>query len=135
VLSTFRISRIKSVAVVQDVNSTLTTTEVDEITRAISERGVQFLREDICDITVKLTGRGINLFKTMSFQRPAMLGEPRSVEGGAVYRFRCTRVQADYYFFKFGAEAHVLEPVELGREFAERYRRAAEAYSAAVITV
>jgi hypothetical protein len=76
------------------------------------------------DVVVELTKVGKGLFNTMVFQRPEII----SVDGNQ-YKFRCTAMQADFYFFWFGAEAYIIEPLELRQKFGDRYYRAAISYA------
>ena len=46
-----------------------------------------------------------------------------------ILTFSCTQMQADYYFFKFGAEAEVLTPTSLRNDFRKKYALANAQYS------
>ena len=122
-LSSFRLSRISKIAPKPDAESCLSIFEVEEIVKAINEKGVPFLRGDLCDIEVELTQEGVRLFKSVLFMRPEVI----RIEGRR-YFFRCTATQAEIYFFKFGADAKILKPLQLTRKFNERFKRAHETY-------
>lgn len=122
-IASFRLSRIKSITVLQDSEFILSDNETDKIKQTISGKGVQFLRDELCDVIVEFTDAGKNLFNTMVFQRPEVISAT-----GNRYSFRCTATQADFYFFKFGAEAKIVDPIGLREKFAERYNRAVMVY-------
>lgn len=88
--------------------------------------GVQYLASKSSHIRIRLSEHGIDLYKRLSFQRPMYSG----IEGDAkdVYVFDIPEYQAIVYFFKFGADAEVLEPVELRERFGQMYREAAGVY-------
>ena len=44
------------------------------------------------------------------------------------YVFYCTRRQAEIYFFTFGSDLIILEPVELQKLFARWYKNASNQY-------
>ena len=121
--SSLRISRIRSVSALPDSKFNFTIFEVDEIKNALSKKGVQFLRGELCNVVVELSDIGKQLYNTMLFQRPNVI----STDGNTC-RFYCTEKQADFYFFKFGAEAKIIEPISLRKEFMERYNQAVMTY-------
>jgi len=123
-VASLRISRIKSVTVLPDSEFVFNDTDIDKMKQAITERGVPFLRDEVCDVIIELKDVGKSLFNAITFQRP----EVRSVVGD-IYNFRCTVTQAEIFFFRFGAEATVITPKELREKFKKRYNRAAEIYN------
>ena len=50
------------------------------------------------------------------------------VNVGSEYVFYCTQQQAEYYFFKFGKDAEILEPATLRSRFQKLYLEAAGKY-------
>ena len=42
--------------------------------------------------------------------------------------FKCTEQQAEYYFFKFGADAIIEEPISLRKQFEDKYKLAISKY-------
>ena len=45
-----------------------------------------------------------------------------------LYTFKCTKMQAIFYFFKFGWDATIIEPVSLKEEMFKRYNRSVYSY-------
>ena len=45
-----------------------------------------------------------------------------------IYVFFCTKDQLEFFFFKFGKDAVILEPKSLAEEFKIKYEDAAKAY-------
>jgi hypothetical protein len=119
----FRLTRILRVENDGEPGS-LTESEIDYIKGAIEERGVPFLGSEPQTIRVRLSEIGEQLYSKLVHNRPIY-----DSRDGDTFTFYCTVTQADYYFFKFGAAAEVLEPLQLREEFKSRYRKAAEAYS------
>ena len=71
---------------------------------------------------------GKRMFDRMIFMRP----RPKDitpVENGFIYTFDCTQRQADYYFFRFGVDAEILEPQDLREKFATKHKCAADLYN------
>lgn len=119
-----RLSRIKSVEVLHDSEFEFSDSEIDEIKKMISEKGVQFLRGELQTIRVEFTHIGLNMYRDLLFQRPQMHSSEENI-----YTFKCTPAQAEYYFFKFGAEAKIIEPDELKQKIVDMYVKAMEAYT------
>lgn len=122
--ASFRLSRIRDIEVA-DVkkNALLTESEINHLKKAISDRSVQYLLGTTEKIVVKFTEMGKIMFHHMVFQRP----QPEKSEG-LVYEFSCTLKQAEAYFFKFGADAKILEPIDLKISFQKKYQKAACLY-------
>jgi predicted DNA-binding transcriptional regulator YafY len=47
---------------------------------------------------------------------------------GNEFVFKCTEAQAEFYFFKFGKDAEILEPEELRNKLANMYDEALRMY-------
>lgn len=124
-IASLRISRLRQIHPIADSISKLEDFNIEKIKTAISQKGVQFLRGELCRVVVELTDVGKALFNSMLFQRPV----PICIKGD-IYEFWCTEAQAEFYFFKFGATVEIIEPQILRRKFSERYSRAAEIYNA-----
>ncbi len=76
------------------------------------------------EIYVKLTKAGVNKYHRQTHLRPSLV---REQEDG-VYVFKCTTVQAEFYFFKFGKDAEILFPIDLRERFESMYKDAANIY-------
>lgn len=124
-VASFRISRLKRIK--QRAKSyrsgKITASQRAVIESQIQSKGVQFLLADNDSIAVRLTEAGVRKFQTQLHLRPV----PVAVEGN-LYRFNCTNYQAEYYFFKFGKDAVVLEPESLRERFKNNYKAAFEQY-------
>lgn len=87
--------------------------------------GAQFpVTGDTTQSVVSLTRRGMNLFKNMYLNRPT----PTHREGNVLF-FDCTFEQLEFYFFKFGEDAMILEPESLKKRFFHKYLMAMKQYS------
>ena len=86
-----------------------------------------YLTDEIIDVKVEFTDRGLENFKRFMYQRP---NDYKVDENNHfLYSFRTTKNQAINYFFKFGWDAKILEPDYLFLEFKKRYERAAKVYN------
>jgi hypothetical protein len=70
---------------------------------------------------------GWNSFRRWLHLRPAP-SHIQEENGTYLITFHCSIFQARAYFFKFGAEAEILSPLSLRREFAKDYQRAGTVY-------
>ena len=122
-VNVFRISRIERVAGAGE-DGTLADHEKDFIKSAIEKRGLPFLRNETKEIIIRLTANGKILYSNLIQNRPIY-----DSNDGDIYTFICTESQAKFYFFKFGADAEVIEPESLRRQFAEMYISASGLYT------
>lgn len=106
----------------------LTGAQKKEIDRKIQTVGVQFLLQEPEIIWIKLTQHGHRMYESQAHLRPAFESRYENEDGTWLYKFACTPAQAQFYFFKFGADAEVLSPTELRARFAEQYRNALAVY-------
>ena len=116
-------------SVVRDAEQNLSDEDVRAIEAAKKVKGVQFLSDDTTHIKVRLTQVGQTMYKRMLFLRPVWSNISKCKDGNAIYEFNCTERQIEYYFFKFGKEALVLEPEGLRQAFLQKYEEAVEKYS------
>lgn len=121
----FRISNIVSVDEQESVSGFLSKERQARIDQAVQEQGVQFLSAELADVRVRLTARGVKKYQTQLHLRPKY----ERIEEGSVYVFRCTEAQAEFYFFKFGADAEILEPLGLAGKFKSMYQKAYQLYA------
>jgi hypothetical protein len=75
------------------------------------------------DITIRLTKRGRKMFQDISYNRPEAI-----MKDGLIYRFHCSAYRIELYFFRFGAEAEILEPADLRTDFRKKYEAAWKQY-------
>ena len=121
----FRIANIEQIASTR-FSAKLTKDDKKELENLITTRGVQFIvsSEDM-PIKVRLTKRGEQLYHSNLYLRPKYATK----SSNGIYIFHCTQAQARYYFFKFGKEAEIIEPIELRQKFATNYAKAYKVYT------
>lgn len=104
----------------------LSSDKVREIEKTIQKNGVQYLpdSQQALRIVVRFTPKGERDYQKMLHLRPKYIEKVEPL----TYIFDCTRFQAETYFFKFGADAQVLEPKSLAEEFLQKYRSAVQLY-------
>lgn len=121
----YRISNIVRIKELKSVSGHLTDAKRQEISKSIKQHGVQFLNGDLIEAHVKLTDVGIRKYERMFHLRPVL----REKIEPNIYIFHCTRDQIEFYFFKFGWDALILEPADLAEKFKRMYVSAANSYS------
>jgi hypothetical protein len=121
-MNVFRLSRIRGIDNDGEPGA-LSELEIDRIKDALEKRGVPFLRDEPQEIRIRLSDRGQELYSRLIHNRPIYGSRDRDI-----YTFNCTATQAEYYFFKFGAEAEVIEPPSLREKFITLYREAISVY-------
>lgn len=127
--SSFRISNIREYKLYHGRSGKLTEKERRSIAHRINSVGVQFLLEEPDRIKVRLSKRGKSMYESQAHLRPVFISREMEESGDWVYEFNCTKIQAQYFFFKFGAEAEILYPLDLRNLFAKRYQEACNQYS------
>ena len=73
---------------------------------------------------LKFNSKGIEDFTRQIYMRPIRF---ERIEDD-VYLFKCSEVQAINYFFKFGKNIEILEPISLREKFINRYSKALQVY-------
>lgn len=104
-----------------------------QIEAEIEKRGVQYLSDkgEIQKITVLLDWTGEKMYNRMLHLRPMYITKNKLDEpDDKTFKFEveCTLSQAEFYFFKFGHHAKIIEPKELAELFRQKYFSAAEQY-------
>ena len=123
-LTSFRISRFKKIDIMSSMNSFISKDNVKNIETAILNNGVQFLTSDLVELKVKFSDKGIEDFNRQIYMRPNRF---EKIDDN-VYLFKCSEIQAINYFFKFGKNIEILEPISLRDKFIRRYSKALEIY-------
>ena len=90
----------------------------------IKKKGAPFLSRDTIKAHVYLTEKGIKNYNQMSHLRPRY----SEIRDNNIYVFFCTKDQLEFFFFKFGKDAVIIEPKSLAEEFKRKYEDAAKAY-------
>lgn len=119
----FKIAALQTVKMKTD-NGKITAKEEAFLEQKIERRGVQFMVGEETRIRIRLTEAGVYRYNRYIHLRPAV----SEIQEPNIYVFNCTETQAQFYFFKFGADAEVLEPERLRKHFQEMYRDAANLY-------
>lgn len=126
----FRLSNIVKLDVSFRRSGHLTKEERTDIESSIRGKGVQFLVQQRETIRIRLTEKGRQDYGRQLHLRPA--ARKRAEVDDGLYRweytFYCTEFQAKAYFLKFCGDAKVVAPQSLRKEFADKYRRALNAY-------
>lgn len=120
----FRISALKSVRAEKSKSAFLKASEKKELAQKIEARGVQFMAGSETEIHVVLTEAGQYKYRRQAHLRPVLVRRE-----GERFVFQCTQAQAEFYFFKFGADAQILEPAELRKKCRAMYEKAAGMYA------
>lgn len=128
-IASYRISRIDTIKRSHSRSGKITAAQSREIEKKIRENGVQFLLQDSEPIRVRLTEQGKKMYDSQAHLRPLFTACKRLADGSWSYTFDCTRMQAEFYFFKFGAEAIIEKPYELRNKFIKLYRDALGQYA------
>ena len=125
--ASIRLSRIRSIHMSDrrtGRSGVLTSAEKKEIKKKISNNAVPFLIGDECDVVVRFTGHGRQLFHNTLFMRPFL----SNIDSEGDYHFHCTEMHAAQYFIRFGAHAEILAPQALRESMAKVFRDAANVY-------
>lgn len=117
--------RLSFIGNLQETSGEFPVLDRQAIENRIMTNGVQFLSGTPETIIVRLTPKGQNMYSTMIYLRPHYTEcDPET----GIYQFFCTSTQASYYFFKFGQDAEMIQPVRLREQFLENYHKSAENY-------
>lgn len=113
--ASFRISNLQAVEI-QNSGPLLKQKYRELVLQELQEKGAQFLRSPAEDIRVQLTPAGVKKYQRILHLRPQYVKKEQDV-----YVFHCTQAQIEFYFFKFGADARILEPKALADRFEKMY--------------
>ena len=90
----------------------------------ITTKGIEFLIDHTEKIQVQLSKQGLQMYHNIIHLRPTATGSYTDEYDNTVLSFECTASQIMYYFFQFGKEATILEPIFLAEDFENRYKQA-----------
>ncbi len=127
-IASYRISRINSLKRSHARSGKIAAAQVQEIEKKLRTDGVQFLLQDSENIIVRLTEQGKRMYESQAHLRPIFTDRKRGPDGSWLYSFDCTQIQAEFYFFKFGADAMIEQPLQLKERFLQKYRDAVKTY-------
>lgn len=137
----YRLSRLYDLKKVSGQKTQLTKADRDLIHELLQSNGAQFISSTNCPIKVQLSPRGMKKYLSIQHLRPSYtnkyLADQNNPDGDMILEFntseeqiKTTESQIEFYFFKFGKDALILEPLELRNRFLEMYKDAAEKYLA-----
>ena len=124
----YRISRIETVRSSSSRSGRITKEQGSVIERRLNTVGVQFLLQDADKIEVRLTAQGKRNYESQVHLRPHYISCREEQDGSWIYSFDCSQMQAEFYFFKFGADAEILSPAPLRNTFLSKYKEALMTY-------
>lgn len=127
-IASYRVSRINSLKRSHARSGKITAAQVQEIEKKLHTDGVQFLLQNSESIIVRLTEQGKKMYESQAHLRPMFTDRKKNPDGSWLYSFDCTQIQAEFYFFKFGADAMIEQPIQLKERFLQKYRDAVNIY-------
>ena len=125
-IATRKLYKVSNIEILED-DVSFSKEEIKLLDKTI-ENGAQvpINKEEIS--VVELTKNGKKLFNDMYLNRPI----PLKIEDNK-YFFDCSTIQIEFYFFKFGEDAKILQPSFLVQKFYTKYKNAIENYHNEVI--
>lgn len=121
----FKISALNRIRVERSKSAFLKNVEKQFLEQIIKTHGVQFMVENtVEEVKVKLTNIGVYKYQRLTHLRPLLIDKQED----DVFVFKCTSAQAEFYFFKFGADAEIISPIELRDKFRSMYQSALTTY-------
>ena len=126
-IASFRVSRVAEVKTSAKRSGKITNDQKKSIKDKIENVGVQFLTQESEVIRVRLNADGKHDFERQASLRPHAM-RVEAAGDNWIYTFGCSLMQAEYYFFKFGNKAEILEPLELRQLFISKYESAVNSY-------
>lgn len=107
-------------------HSHITKDEEKDIKSRIQKYGVAYIQGNEKDIIrVELTPEGEKLYNSIFHLRPKYMHHN---PGTNIYEFDCSAKQIENYFFQFGKEAYISDPIEVREAFFQRYNDATKRY-------
>lgn len=122
ITASFRISSLKEIKVCEEA-AFLGETDLDNLRKRIESRGVEFLMNEEMEVRVRLTQNGEFKLSRMLHLRPRRIRQE-----GDISIFRCTQLQAEFYFIGMGADCEILEPASLRSRFADIFSAGEKIY-------
>ncbi len=122
----FRLSNIKEAKHFKSRSAFLRKELHAKLRQDIKRYGIQFLSADLVDATIRLTDEGINKYNHILHLRPH--ADFIDEKDPHIYHFHAAENQLEFYFFKFGKDARILEPKSLAEKFEKMYSDGAKAY-------
>lgn len=127
----FRISAISELKTLPAAyKASLTKEEEAKLKKNLSTHNIQFMLDDVLEIKVKFTPQGERMYRRNLYLKPNefISSKINPNKSDSIYVFYCTETQAEYYFFKFGADAVILSPASLRNKILQKHESALAAY-------
>lgn len=125
-ISSFRISRISKIKICNSMGGYLSEDKKNEMDNELYSKNAQFLAGELINVKIKFTIKGYEQYNRLLYLRPNSYTKVPNQD--LTYIFHCTELQAINYFFKFGRDVEILEPLELREKFIKRYKSALKIY-------
>lgn len=126
------LGRLNNITVYKRKRYSLDAAEKKELDSMVSRNLTAFIVGGETKVKVKLTPEGERFYRNIITSRPAYESIEEDSDSGhkgdMIYTFNCSTKQIENYFFTFGDEAEILEPENLRRKFAARYKAAMNLY-------
>ena len=118
-----RLSRIQSIKPIGRAVA-ISSDKLKDINEKLAECGATFIKEPIVTVKVKFTKKGEDSYAYSVMQRPIHT----DIEEDNVYVFKCSEMQAQYFFFRFAGDVEILEPESLRNKFRDLYQAGLDKY-------
>lgn len=118
---TYRLSRIKKVIINNE--KAIFNKDVIKSLELMNEYGPQYIINTPEEICVYLSNKGLEMFDLFYVHRPT----PYKKEGHYYY-FKCSKIQIELYFRRFGYHAHIITPTSLEESMKSFYENSAYEY-------
>lgn len=140
--ASFRISRIKNID--PDTHMYVPDSQRQQLQERINRLGVPYILGPVQNdssadsgnkITVRLTENGWRMYLTILRNRPRYNNVDRpqpDKDGNVILEFDCSERQIENYFYMYGADAYIVQPVSLRERFIQKYTEALQAYASNV---
>lgn len=116
-----RLSKVSNIIELKNRKSNFTTNEIMKLNLVI-QRNDPFI-DRYANIKIRLSDTGKRMYERIASNRPIF-----SKIDGDVYIFDCSEDRIYVYFFKFGKEAEILEPLSLRERFKISYEESIKIY-------
>lgn len=125
-ISSMRLSRIKKINEMTSMSSVISKNDIDKINNDLIMKEAPYMLGELVDVNLKLTNKGVEFLNRQIYMRPSNFNIINKDEN--LYLFKCTELQAINYFFKFGNNVEIIEPLYLREKFVNRYSSALKVY-------
>lgn len=126
-IGSFKIANIENIALCKSMNGFISKEVKQNIEQAIRLKGLEYIRDDLIDVTVKFTHKGFEEFNMLG---TFMCDTFKCIDKEKlIFVFRCTEQQAIDCFLKLCHNVEIIEPDFLRKKFFKYYKEAISIYS------